>query len=305
MDERAVLLDLADFPQRATIQLSYMDVVCEQRLTVRGESVRLADCKAVWWRRPQGFVPHAEIERASHRQFVSNESQEAFAGLWEGLDALWVNAPRRDLRAGRKAYQLRLAQQLGLRIPGTVITNEPGEALAFIRERGPDRVIYKAFTATQEEWRETRLLRADALDHLDHVRYAPVIFQEYVDADVDVRVTMVGERAFAAAIHSQESAYKVDFRMDWRNTRVDALALPDEVERLLRTLMTELGLVYGAIDMRRTPAGEYVFLEVNPAGQWLFIEERTGQPITQTLADVLAHGPSPARARRRARARRG
>ena len=52
--------------------------------------------------------------------------------------------------------------------------------------------------------------------------------------------------------------------------------------------MAAFGLVYGAIDMRLTAEGEYVFLEVNPAGQWLFIEERTGQPITAAVADCLA-----------------
>jgi glutathione synthase/RimK-type ligase-like ATP-grasp enzyme len=52
--------------------------------------------------------------------------------------------------------------------------------------------------------------------------------------------------------------------------------------------MKHLGLVYGAIDLRRTPEGEYVFLEVNTAGEFLFIEERTGQQISKALAEWLA-----------------
>jgi hypothetical protein len=58
-------------------------------------------------------------------------------------------------------------------------------------------------------------------------------------------------------------------------------------EKLLR-LMQRLGLAFGAVDMRRTPDGRHVFLEINPAGQWLFVEDRTGQPITGALCSLMA-----------------
>jgi len=59
------------------------------------------------------------------------------------------------------------------------------------------------------------------------------------------------------------------------------------VETGLLRLLKHAGLRYGAIDMRRTPDGRYVFLEVNPAGQWRFVEEVTGQPITAAMASLL------------------
>lgn len=117
-----------------------------------------------------------------------------------------------------------------------------------------------------------------------------MIFQEYVEAVYDLRVTVVGERVFAAAIHSQETAYPVDFRMDMANARVEAVDLPEEVSDELLALMARMGLVYGAIDLRLRPDGEYVFLEINPAGQFLFIEQETGQPIAAAIAEaLLAH----------------
>ena len=70
--------------------------------------------------------------------------------------------------------------------------------------------------------------------------------------------------------------------------RIEPATLPPDVEAALLRLMRTMGLVYGAIDMRRTPEGEHVFLEVNTAGQWLFIEQATGQPIADALADALA-----------------
>ena len=123
---------------------------------------------------------------------------------------------------------------------------------------------------------------------LDAVRYAPVIFQEYVEAALDLRITVVGEEVFAAEILSQQTDYKVDMRMTMHEAEMRPHALPGAVADGLRALLREMGLAYGAVDMRLTPGGEYVFLEVNPAGQWLFVEERTRQPITDAMAAWMA-----------------
>ena len=113
---------------------------------------------------------------------------------------------------------------------------------------------------------------------------------EFVPAEVDLRITVVGEEFFAAAVHSQELPYALDFRLfleQGPGVRMDPTELPDEVEEALLRLLKHAGLRYGAIDMRRTPDGRHVFLEVNPAGQWLLVEEVTGQPITAAMARLL------------------
>ena len=123
---------------------------------------------------------------------------------------------------------------------------------------------------------------------LEQVRHAPVIFQEYVEALVDLRVTVVGREIFPAAIHSQETAYPIDFRIDISRARIESTTLPEQVSNRLLALMDRLGLSYGAIDMRLTPDGRHVFLEINPAGQWLFIERATNQPMAAALARLLS-----------------
>ena len=70
----------------------------------------------------------------------------------------------------------------------------------------------------------------------------------------------------AAAIHSQETGYPLDFRMDVLNTRMTPIDVPARVRAGLMRLMRELRLVYGAADFRVTPDGDWVFLEINPAG---------------------------------------
>jgi hypothetical protein len=254
---------------------------------IDGDRLDLTLVRAVWWRRPQPFGLHPELGGADDRGFAWGETQAAVSGLWSCLDAHWINPPDCDESAARKAWQLKVARQLGLSIPRTCITNDPVRARSFVDSEGERGTIYKAFSATERTWRETRLLKPEEVEMLDSVRYAPVIFQEYVRAEVDLRVTVVGTRIFAAEIHSQSTSYPVDFRMAMHEAEIRVHDLPAAVEEQLLRLMRALGLVYGAIDMRRTPDGRYVFLEINPAGQWLFIEQQTGQPISQAVADAL------------------
>ena len=286
----AALVDTAQFPQRLRLAMHYNGVPrgVFRLITNAGAELPLEDCSVVWWRRPQPYVVHSEIQRETHRTFAYTESHEALSGLWHCLDAFWVNHPSRDEAAARKPYQLRVAQELGLRIPETLITNDPERARAFVASRGPERTIYKAFSATEQEWRETRVLRAEEVALLDHVRFAPVIFQELVPAAIDLRITLFGSRTFAAAVHSQRTAYTVDYRMDMANAHIESHRLPSELEVRLHAYLKRLGLEYGAVDMRLTPEGDYVFLEINTAGQFRFIEERTGQPITAEFCRFLA-----------------
>lgn len=295
LGERVRLVDLSRFPQHAHLTVRY--TCCGKRAFELGDSdepAGLDEYGSVWWRRPQQPDLGSDIPDATHRLFAANEIHEALAGLWYALDAHWINDPARDHVAHRKVKQLRVAQDAGLRIPDTLITSDPAAARSYIDRRGYRGVIYKSFSALEDEWRETRVLRAEELRLLDYVRYAPVIFQEYVEAVYDIRATVVGRRIFAAAIHSQETDYPVDFRMDMENAAIEPIELPDEVSSRLLDYMSRLGLVYGAIDLRLRPDGEYVFLEVNPAGQWLFVEEKTGQPIAAAMAEALVRRGEPA-----------
>jgi glutathione synthase/RimK-type ligase-like ATP-grasp enzyme len=293
-----VVADLSRFPQHAQVAVRF--TCCGDRdlgISLGGRRIDLGDIGSAWWRRPQQPQISAEVRDDTHRLFAANEMAEALAGLWHALDCYWVNEPRADHVAHRKITQLRVAQEVGLRLPDTLITNDPGEALRYIDAHGYQQVIYKSFSALEQAWRETRRIRVEELELLDSVRYAPVIFQEYIEAVYDVRITIVGDEIFPAAIHSQETGYPTDFRMEMDRARIEPCELPAEIEDRLRQLMARLGLRYGALDMRLRPDGAYVFLEINPAGQWLFIEQATGQQIAAALARLLVEHDAVSRER--------
>ncbi|MEK6373088.1 MAG: MvdC/MvdD family ATP grasp protein [Acidobacteriota bacterium] len=282
-----LLLNLADLPERAALTFDYDSAARPQILYTNGHGpLDLGHTRSAWWRRPQspnlGAVSDQQVF-----QFTYQEWQEALNGLWQLLDVPWMNPPALDEVAGRKAFQLRIASEVGLRIPRTLVTNDPEAARRFIDANGLGKTIFKTFSCTHAVWRETRLVRKEELDILDQVRLAPVIFQEYIPAVADVRVTVVNDRIFPATIDSRGTDYEVDFRMSLGQAHTEASELPAEIAERLLAMMQRLRLVYGAADFRLTPDGDYVFLEINTGGEFLFIEERTGQPITQAVADWL------------------
>ncbi len=282
----ATLLNLADFPKDAHLIFEAGQSSSRRLLHYRGQTIDLSKVSSVWWRRPQPYGMHPDVTDPVLDNFAIREVDEAIQGLWLTLDADWINIPSRDQDASRKAWQLDVARAAGLTMPRTLITTDPDAARDFAAREGVDRTIYKPFQGSEDAWRETRLLRTEELDKIDAVKYAPVIFQEYIEATCDLRVTVVGDKIFAAAIDSQKTAYRVDFRMDM-NVTITPTKLAPKTEAGIRKLMKSLDLTYGAIDFRRRPNGEEVFLEINPAGQWLFVEDQTGQPISKAVADYL------------------
>jgi len=280
------VVDTGQFPRHASVVEQFNG--CERSFTFASstQQIDLQRCGAAWWRRPQPLSLHPGIA-ADATSFVYGECHEAVAGLWPSLPAKWVNEPQLDSAAHHKPYQLAMAAEVGLTIPRTLITNDPDAARGFVREIGLERTVYKTFLANEQCWRETRIMRQQDLCCLDALRLAPVIFQEYVAADADLRITLIGPFTFATAIRAAPGGYEVDYRMDMLGASFSATSMPDDVEQRLRALLRRLGLVYGAIDLRRTPTGEYVFLEVNPAGEWRFVEDRTGQPMTKAMSQLL------------------
>ena len=111
---------------------------------------------------------------------------------------------------------------------------------------------------------------------------------------LELRITVVGQRVFAAEIHSQQSNHtRYDYRhYDDNSTRYQPHTLPAEVAQRCLHLVARLGLYYGAIDMILTPDGRYVFLEINPNGQYLWIEQATRLPISDAICDLLLSGKS-------------
>jgi glutathione synthase/RimK-type ligase-like ATP-grasp enzyme len=218
-------------------------------------------------------------------------------GILAGMDCVWVNRPDREAVAGLKPYQLHLARRVGLPVPRTVMTNDPAEVETFLARVGRP-VVYKPFSGGILHYPDgfpigllTTVVGAELHEHLDRVRHTMCIFQEYVDKAYEVRLTVIGDVWFPVVIASQDSdSTRIDWRAADRTSYGDYRPLPDDVVAKVRTLLAELGLVYATVDFVVTPAGDHVFLEVNPDGQFMWLKHDLGLPFCEHLADLLAAG---------------
>jgi hypothetical protein len=266
--------------------------------------VDLDRVSVIWQRRPLPPVAHASIQDPSCRAYVEAECKDYLESVWYSLSCEWVPArPTTTHRAGHKPTQLQLAGELGFEVPPTLITNDPEEFLAFYREHGGSLISKLGGSALVRSLRHLGIARYTQqvtrrdVGYADDLRYSPVIFQAYVPKRLELRVTVVGDRVFAAEIHSQRAnRTQIDWRRyDLSHTPHYPHVLPEVVERRCADLVQRLGLCYGAIDLILTPDGRYVFLEINPNGQYLWIEHLTRLPISDALCDLLlsrdSHSP--------------
>ncbi|MBD8077774.1 MvdC/MvdD family ATP grasp protein [Cellulosimicrobium arenosum] len=283
-----VLLDTSTLGSTTSLELGHATgVPADLRLVTPDGTHDLRHATTGWWRRLRGTPVDPSITDPAAAEFASSELAEVFEGVVAALPLRWVNDPTSDAAAHHKPWQWAVAADLGLTLARTVVTRDPARAREFVAATGPGRVVTKAFIARADAWRETHVLDDADVERLDQVRFAPTILQEYVPG-VDLRVTMVDGEAFTTEIDATGTSLPSDMRMVLDEAAVRPITLPDHVLRRVRALMDRLGLVYGAVDLRRRPDGEHVFFEVNPAGLWQFCEDLTGLPITDAVVTTLA-----------------
>ncbi|MEU8251040.1 ATP-grasp ribosomal peptide maturase [Nonomuraea sp. NPDC048916] len=284
-----VRLDPADFlGAAARMSARFGSRGMSGRVCTASREVELRGVRAAWWRRPTPYRARAGWQEQIAR-FAVNEAGIGFGGVLAALpDCLWVNHPWRNHAAEHKPAQLDTAAACGFTVPETLITNEVDEARAFADAFGP--VVYKPL-------RHAVLPAADGRDGMIWV--GPVVsasldesvagtahmFQAEVNKVADVRVTVVGRWVFAVRIDGG----LLDWRADYDALTYTRIPCPPEVERAIHRYMASFGLLFGAFDFALTAAGEWVFLECNPNGQWAWIAEQE-DAVADALADLLEKG---------------
>lgn len=278
-----IRLDMRDFPrENGTFRLA-RDGTARSLSHVMG----LDDVNAVWWRRPQPCLVPGGALRAED-DYRQAECDGFLQGMLWSIPALWVNDPGADRTATRKIVQLETAYRAGFAIPETLITNDVDEARGFIDSR-PGPVIYKRTGTGRGAFTETRIVTAADLGRLPTIRHSPTTFQDYVAAEYDLRVVWVDGIEWTVRIDSQSGVGRVDSRLD-TSVAFTPDRLPASVSKSMTTLMGALGLTFGVLDLRVGLDGEYYFLEVNPQGQFAYLEIKTGLPMFHSLANLLVLG---------------
>lgn len=292
-----LLYHTPDFPSRSGESVHFEAGEMKTDIEAPGMASLPRAVDTVWRRRP-AYGLDEDILHPADRKFADQECtifRHSFFTLLHP-EAFWVNPHEGAIRAGRKLLQQRAATHLGLATPDTLFSNDPAQIRSFIRRHG-GQIVYKPFRPVSWQDEETSYVPYTSLlteRHLPEdplLRSHPGIYQALVPKAYELRITLMGRRAFGAKVLSQETeSGKLDWRKSYAELRMEPFAVPPEVSAACFALLERLGIVFGGFDFIVTPTGELVFLEVNEMGQFLFAEQYAGLPLLDAFSEFLIQG---------------
>jgi hypothetical protein len=292
--EEFFIYDPATYPTKSAVTFQSSLNGVRASLSIDGTRIDLSHITSVWYRRP-GQFRFLEGLSPEEEKWVRDECSHLFRGVWgEGVIPRWVSDPEAIRKASVKITQLKIAMELGFVVPRFVITNEVACASEFLASCSAGAIV-KVLAAPGISYSQragtiyTHLITNADLDEIASVQFGPTFLQEFIHKTMDIRVTIIGKSLHAVGIDSQGMK---EARVDFRRAKIYTLphtlvTLPPQVSALCFELVHRLGLEFGAIDLLVTPEGHYIFLEINPNGQWYWLEEVTGIPLTKAMCDLL------------------
>ncbi|QDI04358.1 hypothetical protein E4A48_12220 [Xanthomonas cerealis pv. cerealis] len=191
-----------------------------------------------------------------------------------------MNSPSSAIRADNKMLQLRAASEVGLSPPKSYF----GSSIDRVKEifGNTNKLVIKPFEPFSWRYADGRTRCAFAsrasislLDNYEAgtVLAAPAIFQEEIVKDFDIRAFVFGDQIHAYKIY--QTSGRLDSREDLTDSNVTTISkmdLPLEVQEKVGLLMSKMGVEVACMDLVPDRNGEYHFLDLNPSGNWLFLE---------------------------------
>ena len=293
LKERVIRLNTEDFIKNCQVSFNGNSLF----LLIKDSDRKLHsnEIRAVWYRRPKDFDLSEEGDPYI-ADYIKQQGTACLRGIYFCChdEAIWVNPLPALHRSRIKLQQLQIALQAGLSIPEIIVTNNWEEAVAFCNN------IERVCTKSLDEPNFlldghiyplfTRVLNKDEVgNNRASIERCPILLQEYIDKKFDIRVVVIGKDIFAFEIHSQEHELSV---YDFRGVAPEYLRhvsheLPVEMIDGIRSFMRRQGLIFSTMDFVLSKNGRYYFLENNSNGQWLWLEQLTGIPLSESMIKLL------------------
>lgn len=259
------------------------------------KTLNMDDVKVIWNRKTFVQLMLDEQDKGYEFNIWKNEWNKTLLGIYYSLkDRKWLNYYRNNHKAENKYLQMDIAEKLEFSIPPYLLSNNKKEILKFCKLN--NKVVLKLMNQDFYKVSDKKFLgfyvnivKADDFKDFAENEENPIFLQKYIEKQYEVRYTVVGEEHFVCRIDSQKSKVA---STDWRkydisNTPHSQIQPPKELKEKVCRLMKELNLTYGALDFIVDNDNNWWFLEVNPSGQYLWIEDLTGMPITNSIKNNL------------------
>ncbi|AZA99580.1 ATP-grasp ribosomal peptide maturase [Chryseobacterium joostei] len=255
-----------------------------------GNTIHSDDIKGVWHRKAWRISVPEELDE-NYEKIFQIEYGSLRYNLFTSLEDIpWINPFEKEKKIdGNKMLQLKIAQRNHLTIPKTMFSNDEEKITTFFHQYCSGKAIAKLHgvqskTMSGENLISTMIIEEETLEYLSDIAYCPMIFQPYIDKEYELRIMYVDGVFFTGKINNSSNA---DWRISNENYFWSAYELPENIKINLTSMMKEMGLYMGAIDVIKGKDGEYYFLEVNPQGEWGMLQKELGFPIAERIADNL------------------
>jgi len=281
-----------EFTHQTEASLSFSKDDSTIQLIHEGEIISLDAIKGIWYRRPLPPCIHKDLNK-NDSLFAVRESKEFLLNLWLLLeDRNWINNPFQLNKVERKSFQLKTAIQCGFQVPDTLITNNSQHAELFFQANNRS-IIAKPLSHGGYGNNDDYVIYSIDLESIDEIpdwnstHHSPTIFQKRIDKQYDIRLTAIGKRLFAHAIEQKNKNKVIDWRReDPKYLKYREVDIPRSIEKRIYQFMEIMGIKFGAFDFA-IQNDDWYFLEVNPSGQWAWLELTTGSKMSESLIDLL------------------
>ena len=251
-------------------------------------NIQFEQLKGVFYRAPVFLRTQAKAELSVQEQLERNQWSSFLRNLIIFQNANWINNPVYTYRAENKMFQLCVAESCGLQIPTTYVSNISVNML----ERGKKYIVKSLDTAlfydtqnNKEMFTYSNVVSGEELQDYE-LASAPIIIQEFLNPKVDCRVTYIQGKLFPVKILQNGEGLYGDWRLRKDELEYIPFQLPPNISMAICKLMQKLEIQFGGIDL--AIVGEkYFFIEVNPTGEWGWLEIKTGMQISQTIKKAL------------------
>lgn len=272
-------------------------------LRIDGRWYAPEDFSTLWYRRPERLQSD-RIPDTPEGNCVLDEWSESLEGFFAHIPRLrWINYPAANTLASRKLEQLTVASRLGFSIPETLVTQDEEAAKAFF-DRHEGEIVCKPLGRAYIERTEghpdsliyTNRVTEKDMNAIDNVRSCPTFFQQSIDKESDIRITVVDDAIHAVELRANDAdgRQRCDIRRNnMADVRYASCELPNSIRDRLHVLTSHYSLRFAAIDMVRATNGEWVFLEVNPNGQWAWLDLCGATEIYRSFLSAFANATRP------------
>lgn len=259
------------------------NVCFEDGFTIKSSQweIREDEIDSIYYRKP--ILPNLSEYSEVYHSMISRDIISYINGIVDAFDGNVLSRPSILKKTENKVYQIKIASKVGFQFPESSIGTSVNDVNEIIREEG---IIKPLTTGKVVNGDRCEIIQTSKVDRdiEEDISLTPLYVQKYIKKSYEVRVTIINNKVFPVKIKAFNS---VDWRIDQINNEYELISIPKDIECKCIEIMNIMELSFGAFDFIVNENNDYIFLEVNPNGQWLWLEQKIGLSISNEIINYL------------------